>query len=104
MTSHTEHDASADTATEVAAFRAPLFRVIMVNDDYTPMEFVVEVLRQLFAMPANQAEEVTLQIHQAGRGICGVFTREIAEAKVDSVTTAAERNEYPLLCIMEPEA
>ena len=79
----------------------PLYRVILLNDDYTPMDFVVEVLERIFAMDRTTATRVMLEVHTRGKGVCGVFTYEIAETKVAQVTTYARQNQHPLLCTME---
>lgn len=81
--------------------RPPMFKVMLLNDDYTPMEFVIEVLRSFFQMPQEQATEVMLQVHNQGKGICGVYSRDIAETKVQQVNIFSRNNDYPLLCIME---
>ncbi len=79
------------------------YKVILINDDYTPMEFVVEILLNFFYMEDFKATDVMLQVHTKGQGICGVFTREIAETKVVQVNTFARTHQHPLLCRMEPE-
>jgi ATP-dependent Clp protease adaptor protein ClpS len=81
--------------------RPPLYRVILVNDDYTPMEFVVEVLETVFGMERSQATRVMLEVHTRGKGICGVYSYEIAETKVAQVTNIAQQQQHPLLCTME---
>ncbi len=81
--------------------RPSLYRVILLNDDYTPMEFVVEVLESVFGMERNKATRVMLEVHTKGKGICGVFSYEIAETKVVQVTSIAEQQQHPLLCTME---
>lgn len=81
--------------------RPPLFKVFLMNDDYTPMEFVVEVLMQFFSMTQEKATQVMLQVHYRGKGVCGVFTREIAETKVNQVNDHARENQHPLMCSME---
>lgn len=78
------------------------FQVVLLNDDYTPMEFVVEVLEQFFQMDRPKATQVMLHVHTRGKGVCGVYSREIAEAKVDQVNDYARANQHPLLCQMEP--
>ncbi len=86
------------------ALKAPRkFRVVLLNDDYTPMEFVVEILRRFFQLREEVAVQIMLQVHYQGRGVCGVFTRDIAETKVVLVNDCAKSNEHPLLCRMEPE-
>lgn len=81
--------------------RPPLYQVILLNDDYTPMEFVVDVLERLFGMDRTTATRVMLEVHTRGKGVCGVFTFEIAETKVAQVTTYARQHQHPLLCTME---
>ena len=78
-----------------------LFNVVLINDDYTPMEFVVEVLESVFGMARNNATRVMLEVHTKGKGLCGVYTYEIAETKVAQVTTIAQQQQHPLLCTME---
>lgn len=77
------------------------YKVYLINDDYTPMDFVVEVLKRYFFMDHNHAIEVMLQVHNLGKGICGLYTREVAETKVVQVNEYARRNQHPLLCKME---
>ena len=79
----------------------PQYQVLLLNDDYTPMDFVVEVLQQFFAMDLEKATQVMLHVHTRGRGICGVFTREVAESKGALVNEYARMNQHPLLCTME---
>ena len=81
--------------------KPPLFRVILINDDYTPMEFVVEVLELIFAMDRPKATRVMLEVHTKGKGVCGVYTYEIAETKVAQVTSFAQQHQHPLLCTLE---
>lgn len=81
--------------------RPPLFKVLLVNDDYTPMEFVVHVLETFFAMTSEKATQVMLHVHTRGVGVCGVFTRDIAETKVSQVNDFSRQNHHPLLCTME---
>jgi len=84
------------------ALKAPsMYRVIMFNDDYTPMDFVVDVLQQFFSMDLDKATQVMLHVHTRGRGVCGVFTREVAETKVAQVNEYSRMNQHPLLCTME---
>lgn len=79
----------------------PMFRVILLNDDYTPMEFVVIVLQQFFAKNREQATEIMLKVHREGRGICGVYPRDIAATKVEQVVAFANEHQHPLQCVME---
>ena len=77
------------------------FKVLMLNDDYTPMEFVVMVLKRIFSMDLDQATRVMLHVHQRGVGVCGVFPYEIAETKVNQVMDCARQNQHPLQCTLE---
>jgi len=79
----------------------PRYQVLLLNDDYTPMDFVVAVLQQFFAMDLEKATQVMLHVHTRGRGVCGVFTREVAESKVAQVNEFSRMNQHPLLCTME---
>jgi ATP-dependent Clp protease adaptor protein ClpS len=81
--------------------KPPLFKVVLINDDYTPMEFVVEVLETYFRMNREQATHVMLAVHTQGKGVCGIFTRDIAETKAAQVNQYARENEHPLLCEIE---
>ena len=81
--------------------KPPLYRVVLLNDDYTPMEFVVEVLELIFGMDRQQATRIMLEVHTKGKGICGVFNYEIAETKVAQVMAIANQHQHPLLCTME---
>lgn len=78
------------------------YKVILLNDDYTPMEFVVDILKYFFHLDEAVATQVMLQVHLQGRGVCGTFTRDIAETKVVLVNNYARDNQHPLLCSMEP--
>ena len=79
----------------------PLYRVVLLNDDYTPMEFVVDVLESIFGMERTRATQVMLEVHTKGKGVCGVFSYEIAETKVAQVMSTAKQHQHPLLCTME---
>jgi ATP-dependent Clp protease adaptor protein ClpS len=81
--------------------KPPLFKVVLINDDYTPMEFVVEVLEMFFRMNREQATHVMLTVHTQGKGVCGIFTRDIAETKAAQVNQYAREHEHPLLCEIE---
>ena len=81
--------------------RPPRYQVLLLNDDYTPMEFVVHILQQFFALNHERATQIMLQIHTTGKGTCGIFSREIAETKVIQVNQFAQQNEHPLKCTME---
>ncbi len=82
--------------------KPPLYRVVLLNDDYTPMEFVVEVLERFFALDRELAVRIMLKVHTEGKGVCGVFTREVAETKATQVNQYARESEHPLLCETEP--
>jgi len=79
----------------------PLYKVVLMNDDFTPMEFVVMLLEKLFAMDREKATRVMLHVHTQGKGVCGVYTHEIAETKVAQANEFARRHQHPLLCSME---
>jgi ATP-dependent Clp protease adaptor protein ClpS len=80
----------------------PMYQVVLLNDDFTPMEFVVAILERVFRMPHARAMQVMLDVHQKGRAICGVYTREVAETKVSLVIELARDNDHPLQCVAEP--
>ncbi len=80
-----------------------MFKVILHNDDYTPMEFVIAVLMQIFRMDETDATQVMLHVHRSGIGVAGVYSFEVAETKVAQVLSAAKNHEYPLQCTCEPE-
>src|SRR3982074_3400009 len=79
----------------------PLYKVLLLNDDYTPMDFVVVVLQTVFAMSREKATQVMLQVHRGGRGVCGTSVPEVAAAKVDQVIDIARQHQHPLQCTME---
>jgi ATP-dependent Clp protease adaptor protein ClpS len=79
----------------------PMFKVMLLNDDYTPMDFVVVVLQTVFAMSREQATQVMLKVHRDGMGVCGVYTREVAATKVEQVIELAKSHQHPLQCTME---
>ena len=83
--------------------RPPLYKVLLHNDDFTTMEFVVFVLQEVFGLGTSEAVRIMLNVHQQGIGIAGVYTYEVAEMKVSKVTELAQANEFPLLCTMEEE-
>lgn len=99
-----DYSGSHDLAVEEAQpklKRPPLYRVILMNDDFTPMEFVVEILQGVFRMERTSATRVMLEVHTEGKGICGEYTYEIAETKVAQVNSIAQQQQHPLLCTME---
>ncbi len=81
--------------------RPPLYKVVMLNDDYTPMEFVVEVLEVFFGMDREKATSVMLAVHTQGRAVCGIYSRDVAETKAAQVNQCARDHEHPLLCEIE---
>lgn len=95
-----EHVAVVESSRPEAA-RPPLYQVVLLNDDYTPMEFVVEVLESFFNMARERATQVMLHVHTRGKGVCGVFSREVAESKVAQVNEFSRVHQHPLLCTME---
>ena len=99
----TDGETGIITKTRSKTQRPPLYKVLILNDDYTPMEFVVLVLQRFFRMDMDQATQVMLHVHQKGVGICGVFTYEVAETKVTQVIDFARQHQHPLQCTMEKE-
>ncbi|MBO6687086.1 MAG: ATP-dependent Clp protease adapter ClpS [Hyphomonas sp.] len=91
------------TKTRVRTKKPSMYRVLILNDDYTPMEFVVLILERFFSKSREQATRIMLHVHQKGVGVCGVYTYEVAETKVAQVMDMARRNEHPLQCTMEKE-
>jgi ATP-dependent Clp protease adaptor protein ClpS len=89
--------------TRTATARPPFYKVMLLNDDYTPMDFVVFVLKQVFHKGHNDAIRIMLEVHNRGSGTCGVYTRDVAETKVEQVVAAARKNEHPLQCVMEKD-
>ncbi len=81
--------------------KPPLYKVVLLNDDYTPMEFVVEVLQDFFRMDRSKATQIMLHVHTRGKGVCGVFTYEIAETKAAQVNDHSRQHQHPLLCTLE---
>lgn len=82
--------------------RPPLYKVVLLNDDYTPMEFVVDVLEQFFGLNRERATQIMLAVHTQGKGVCGIYPRDIAETKAAQVNQHARDNGHPLLCEVEP--
>ncbi|WP_298301007.1 ATP-dependent Clp protease adapter ClpS [uncultured Erythrobacter sp.] len=89
------------TQTRTKPKRPSQYKVLMLNDDYTPMEFVVMVLKRFFGMDLEQATRVMLHVHQKGVGVCGIFPYEVAETKVNQVMDFARQNQHPLQCTLE---
>jgi ATP-dependent Clp protease adaptor protein ClpS len=80
-----------------------MYKVLMLNDDYTPMEFVVDVLQHIFQKTREEANKIMLHVHQKGVGVCGVYTYEVAETKVTQTVDYARKNQHPLQCTLEKE-
>ncbi len=81
--------------------RPPLYKVLLLNDDYTPMDFVVAILKEIFSMDDEKATLIMWQVHTQGKGLCGIYSHDIAETKVSQVNDFARQNDHPLLCQME---
>ena len=106
MSQHSQHenDHEHGLAVEVArpeVAKPPLYQVVILNDDFTPMDFVVVVLETFFTMDRERATQVMLHVHTRGKGVCGVYTREVAETKVTQVNEFSRTHQHPLLCTME---
>jgi ATP-dependent Clp protease adaptor protein ClpS len=95
-----DHGAMVETSRPEVT-RPPLYQVVLLNDDFTPMDFVVEVLQVFFALNREKATQVMLHVHTRGKGVCGVYTREVAESKVTQVNEFSRMHQHPLLCSME---
>ena len=96
-------DTGVLTRTKAETKKPSMYKVLLLNDDYTPMEFVIVVLMRIFGMGQDKAAEVMLHVHQRGVGVCGVYPFEVAETKVTQVVDFARRNEHPLQCTMEKD-
>lgn len=96
-----DRDTGVITKTKPKVKKPSLYRVLLLNDDFTPMEFVVEVLARFFQMDLEKATQVMLHVHQNGVGECGIYTYEVAETKVTQVMDFARQNQHPLQCVME---
>lgn len=101
QTDHEHHHGVLVEAGKPEVARPPLYSVLLLNDDYTPMDFVVDVLLRFFPLDLEKATQIMLHVHTRGRGVCGVFTREVAESKVAQVNEYSRLNQHPLLCTME---
>ena len=98
-----EVEESVKSETDRKVEEPPMYRVMLLNDDYTTMEFVIEVLVYVFKKSAEEATRIMLNVHRSGVGICGIYPYEVAETKVNTVETLARENQFPLKCIMERE-
>ncbi len=93
-----------DTVLEAKKSRVkppPMFKVLLLNDDYTPMDFVIAVLQKFFALSREKATQIMLKVHRDGVGVCGVFPRDVAATKVEQVKLYAKQHQHPLQCVME---
>ncbi len=97
----TEGDVSTETREDVT--EPPMYRVLLLNDDYTTMEFVVEILILIFSKSVEEATQIMLNVHRIGVGVCGVYTYQVAETKVETVHALAKERGFPLKCSMEKE-
>ena len=101
MAKKTQEQPQGGTMTKPKIKRPAMYRVVMLNDDFTPMDFVVSLLTSLFDKTAQEANEIMLRIHQSGVGVCGVYTFEVAEMKAAQAAAAARRSQHPLRCEIE---
>jgi ATP-dependent Clp protease adaptor protein ClpS len=96
-----EYDVFQEVQSEI---RLPkLYQVVLLNDDYTPMEFVVQILQSFFHMQVEKAKQLMLEVHNKGQAICGIFSYDVAETKVLQINDYSRNHDYPLLCILEPD-
>ncbi|MCK5310517.1 MAG: ATP-dependent Clp protease adapter ClpS [Desulfobacteraceae bacterium] len=103
--SQTDTDISIKSSSEKKdkTAKPPMYKVIILNDDYTTMDFVVGILVKIFRKTLEKANKIMLNVHRRGKGICGLYTREIAETKIETVHALAQEQGYPLKCTMEKE-
>ncbi len=107
MSDENDDNQNGDTGTGIVTETKPktkkpsMYRVLMLNDDYTPMEFVVHVLQRFFSKSTEEATQIMLHVHQKGIGVCGIYTYDVAETKVDQVVNFARKHQHPLQCTME---
>ena len=102
LSSGHDHDLAVESA-KPQVKPPPLYKVVLLNDDYTPMEFVVRILESFFGMGWEKATQIMLHVHTRGRGVCGVYTHDVAETKVAQVNAYSRRHQHPLLCVMEED-
>ncbi len=104
MSKKTDQDFDDDLAVQEAQpklKKPPLYKVMLLNDDYTPMEFVIQILESFFGMGREKSTQVMLEVHNRGVGVCGVFSRDVAETKVAQVNDYSRENQHPLKCTMQ---
>mgnify|MGYP002389731632 CR=1 FL=1 len=98
----TRHDPSPVVERQESRLKPPpMFQVVLINDDFTPMEFVISVLQKFFGMGREKATQVMLKVHLEGRGVCGVYPRDVAATKVEQVSSYSRQHQHPLQCVME---
>lgn len=100
---HPDFQEGVDVESDIETTEPPLFKVLLINDDYTTMEFVVQVLIHVFNKSEEEAMRIMLNVHKEGVGVCGIYPYEVAETKVNAVDALARENEFPLKCTMERE-
>lgn len=100
-TTDTQHDLVVEKEAARTA-PPPMYQVVLLNDDYTPMEFVVKVLQKFFRKNQEEATQIMLQVHHEGRGVCGVYPRDVAATRISQVAQYARERQHPLQCVMEP--
>ncbi|GBE35559.1 ATP-dependent Clp protease adapter protein ClpS [bacterium BMS3Bbin06] len=96
-------DEELEVSTKKKTKKPPLYKVILLNDDYTTMDFVIHILEGVFNKPRTEATQIMLHVHRKGMGVAGLYTRDLAETKITTVNELAEKNSFPLKCIMEKE-
>lgn len=96
------HEGQTTTQTKTKVKQPPMYQVVLLNDDYTTMEFVVQVLQKFFQKSYEEALRIMLHVHYKGRGICGIYPREVAETKTVQVLDFARKHDHPLQCTFEP--
>lgn len=100
---HNDDDGLALEEAKPKLKQPPRYKVLLLNDDFTPMEFVVHILEDFFTMNREKATQVMLNVHTKGMGVCGVYSRDVAETKVELVNAYAKENQHPLKCVMEQD-
>ena len=99
---HRERDGDAVLLPEKSRVKPPpMFKVLLLNDDFTPMDFVIVVLEKFFGLSREQSTTIMLKVHREGKGVCGVYPRDVAATKVEQVSAFAQRHQHPLACVME---
>ena len=96
-----QHQSGTTLEAQRTRLAPPLYTVLLLNDDFTPMDFVIHVLQKFFSMNRERAAQIMLKVHVEGQGICGVYPRDVAATKVEQVTNYARENQHPLACVME---